>query len=92
MPLLSKIYCIPTECNNIPHVSPYEMRHTFVSVAKNLAEGQIKSIVGHSKNMDTFGIYGHEVNSELQKTARDLDVIFAEIIKSDKSITGQSVL
>jgi len=74
-------YC---ESNDIPHISPYEMRHTFVSIAKNLSEGQIKTLVGHSKNMDTFGIYGHEINNELQKTAHDLDAIFHDILNIEK--------
>lgn len=73
-------YC---ECNGLPHIAPYELRHTFVSIAKNLSEGQIKQLVGHSKNMDTFGIYGHEVNSELEKTANELEQIFAEILYID---------
>lgn len=70
-------YC---EANGIPKISPYEMRHTCVSIAKNLSEGQIKALVGHSRNMDTFGIYGHEVRGELEKTAAELDGIFNEIL------------
>lgn len=57
------------------------MRHTFISIAKNLSEGQIKPIVGHSKNMDTFGVYGHEVNGELEKTATELSRLFDDILK-----------
>lgn len=72
-------YC---SSNGIPHIAPYEMRHTFVSLAKNLPEGSVKALVGHSKNMDTFGTYGHEVNGELEKTAQRLDGIFSEILKS----------
>ena len=65
--------------NNIPHTTLYELRHTFVSIAKKLSEGQIKSIVGHSKNMDTFGTYGHEIKGELQETANDLGKIFSDV-------------
>lgn len=71
------------ESNGIEYVSLYEMRHTFISIAKNLSEGQIKPIVGHSKNMDTFGVYGHEVNGELEKTAAELSKLFDGILKAD---------
>ena len=70
-------YC---EANGIPRTTPYEMRHTFVSVAKSLPEGQLKQLVGHTKNMDTFGVYAHEVSGELQQTASRLDEIFSEIL------------
>ena len=36
-----KRYC---KSNNIPYVTPYELRHTFVSVAQVLPEGQVKQI------------------------------------------------
>lgn len=70
--------------NNIPYVTPYELRHTFVSVAKNLPEGRVKTLVGHSRNMDTFGVYGHELDGELQKTASDLNTLFNEILSKNK--------
>ena len=56
------------------------MRHTFISIAKNLSEGQIRPLVGHSKNMDTFGIYGHELRGELQQTAQQIDSLFSQIL------------
>ena len=58
------------------------MRHTFVSISKQLPEGKVKSLVGHSRNMDTYGIYGHEVNGELERTAKELDEIFNGILTS----------
>ena len=72
-------YC---ESNNIRKVTPYELRHTFVSVVKQLPDGQVKPIVGHSRNMDTFGIYGHELAGEGEKTAARIDRIFKKISKS----------
>lgn len=45
----------------ISKASPYELRHTFVSIAKQLPEGLLKPLVGHSKDMDTYGVYSHEV-------------------------------
>lgn len=73
-------YCV---ANDIPKTTPYEMRHTFISIAKNLTEGQIRPLVGHSKNMDTFGIYGHEVRGEMQETAQQLDELFSRILPNE---------
>lgn len=72
-----KRYC---KSNGIQPITPYELRHTFVSIVKNLPEGKIKAVVGHSKNMDTFGTYGHEVNGELQDTAKEIESIFQTIL------------
>ena len=49
-------YC---EVNDIPRVTPYEIRHTFVPAIQGLPESTVKKPVGHSRNMDTFGVYGH---------------------------------
>lgn len=73
-----KRYCI---ANNIPSISLYEMRHTFVSISKQLPEGTVKSLVGHSKNMDTFGIYGHQISGEAEQTAKAVGELFDKIIK-----------
>lgn len=67
--------------NGIEYVTLYELRHTFVSIAKTLPIGQVKSIVGHSANMDTFGVYGHEVNGDMERTADDLTAIFEDILQ-----------
>lgn len=69
--------------NKISPITPYEMRHTFVSIAKNLPDGQVKSYVGHSKNMDTFGWYGHEVEKEAEITADNIEALFNDILHSN---------
>lgn len=71
-------YC---EYNNIPRCTPYELRHTFVSIAKVLPTGLVKSIVGHSKNMDTFGVYGHELEGDAVKRVAALDAAFSKILQ-----------
>lgn len=73
-------YCL---ANDIPPTTVYELRHTFVSIAKNLPEGQLKSLVGHSANMDTYGIYSHFIAGESEKTAANLADIFAEILDQE---------
>ncbi len=68
------------KANEITVVTPYELRHTFVSLAKTLPEGIVKSVVGHSKSMDTFGVYGHKLNGDEDLTATMLQEIFEKII------------
>lgn len=66
--------------NGITPVTLYEMRHTFVSIAQQLPEGQLKSLVGHSRSMDTYGVYGHFVEGQDADTAARLDEAFAKIV------------
>lgn len=73
-------YCVS---NDIPPTTVYELRHTFVSIAKNLPEGQLKALVGHSNNMDTYGVYSHSLAGESEKTAENLEVIFTEILDDE---------
>ena len=68
--------------NRISYVSPYELRHTFVSVVKNLPEGEVKSLVGHSRSMDTFGTYGHLLNGDDKQVAVRVNTVFLELLKN----------
>ncbi len=70
--------------NGIPRITPYEMRHTFVSIIKGLPEGEIKMLVGHSKSMDTTGVYSHEVNGDLQRISGKIAYIFSSLLKSEE--------
>ena len=70
-------YC---EYNNIPVCTPDGLRHTFVSIAKVLPAGLVKSLVGHSEDMDTFGVYGHELNGDAQQQANALNSIFSRLL------------
>lgn len=72
-----KKYCI---ANNITPISPYELHHTSFSVMQTLPEGLVKSAGGHSKNMDTFGIYGHEVQGDMELTAKLLNNRFSDLL------------
>lgn len=75
-----KRYC---EANRITVVTPYELRHTFVSAAKTLPEGIIKSVVGHSQSMDTFGVYSHELTEDAEVQAGMLENIFKKILEKN---------
>ena len=61
-----KCYC---EYHSILPITPYELRHTFVSAVKSLPEGYLKGLVGHSKDMDTYGVYSHEMSGDMEVTA-----------------------
>ncbi len=71
-------YCVS---NGIAPISLYSLRHTFVSVVKTLPEGEVKSLVGHSKSMDTFGVYGHELAGDSQKSSDDVNRLFQQILE-----------
>lgn len=61
--------------------SLYELRHTMVSMAQHdLPESLLKRVVGHSKNMDTYGVYGHEVDGDLKRAATILEQVFDRIL------------
>lgn len=68
------------EYNDMTRCSLYELRHTFVSIVKMLPAGEIKDLVGHSQNMDTFGIYAHALLGDAQRTALDVEAIFAALV------------
>ncbi len=73
-------YC---KANNIEYVSPYELRHTFVSIAKQLPAGEVKNLVGHSKNMDTFGVYGHDMNGDAERVANQINTLFEGLLSQE---------
>lgn len=72
-----KRYC---RANAIPPVTLYELRHTFVSIASLLPAGEVKMLVGHSRSMDTFGTYGHHIQTYDQMIADDLSGLFDNLL------------
>lgn len=64
--------------------SLHELRHTFVSIAKvDTPEALLRRVVGHSKSMDTLGVYGHAVDGELQRAANILDETFDRVLEPE---------
>ena len=62
-------------------LSLHEMRHTFISLAKaDMPLELLKATVGHSDSMDTFGVYGHEIDGERERAAGIVDDIFGKIL------------
>lgn len=72
-------YC---EFNDIPKMSVYELRHTYVSIAAPiLHEGELKPLVGHSRSMDTLGVYAHEMEGDKARTVEKVDERIRDLIK-----------
>ena len=63
----------------------HELRHTFISVNKSdLPLELMKSVVGHSASMDTFGVYGHEIEGDRHRAAAIIDNVFQGILENQK--------
>lgn len=76
-------YC---ETNGMTKTTPYELRHTFVSIVKTLPAGEVKQLVGHSQSMDTFGVYGHAIEGEDQITAAKVNNLFTTVIEPENVV------
>lgn len=72
------------EDNGLQYVSPYELRHTFVSVVKRLPAGEIQPLVGHSADMDTFGVYGHALAGDEITLAQNINALFQQLLSPAK--------
>lgn len=74
-------WCKYKKEHNLSDCTPYEMRHTMISLAKaDVPPELLKQMVGHSKSMDTFGVYGHEVEGENERVAGMLDALWDKIV------------
>lgn len=59
----------------------HEMRHTFVSANKaDMPLELLKLLVGHSVDMDTTGVYGHEMDGEQDRAADIIDAVFSRLL------------
>ncbi len=67
--------------NGISKHSLYELRHTWFSVNKSLPAELVKAMGGHSKDFDTFGVYGHALPGEARRTANLVNDAFQNFIK-----------
>lgn len=74
---------------NLPeHSSVYSLRHTFISLMRDVMPAEmVKSIVGHSTNMDTFGTYGHFIDGQDKRAAEIIDLTLGDNLGATKSIT-----
>lgn len=79
-----------TAANGITPCTPYELRHTMVSVNTDTPDVLLKAMVGHSSTMDTRGVYGHEIQGNRERTAAIVGAAFDAILmpllsKTDKN-------
>lgn len=59
----------------------HELRHTFISLNKSdLPLERMKSVVDHSSQMDTFGVYGHEIEGKRHRAAQIIDGVFRNVL------------
>ena len=65
----------------IQKTSLHELRHTFISLCKEVPLELLKGQVGHSLTMDTFRQYGHEVDGEKEQTAHIINKELSKYIK-----------
>ncbi len=70
--------------NGMTKTTPYELRHTFVSVSAEMPEGMLQKLVGHTTNMDSFGTYGHVYDDMRRKTAEKSNEIWTAILNEEK--------
>ena len=78
---LYDIWCRICKRHGIGHVSVHELRHTFISICKDVPLHLLKLQVGHSPSMDTFGQYGHTVEGEMELAAQKIETAFSTMLK-----------
>lgn len=76
-------YCA---ANGIPRTSLYELRHTFVSIVKVLPAGEVQPWVGHSQDMDTFGVYAHALTGEASRAASDIAALYSRLLSPGEKV------
>jgi len=62
--------------------TPYSLRHTFISIVSSqthLAEGTIKELVGHSDTFDSFGVYKHRIDNEIENAGKVINLTFERL-------------
>ena len=70
------------ESHGFPAVTFHGLRHTMISLYKaDMPEELLKQVVGHSASMDTFGVYGHKMDSDTQRIIDTMDDVFGKILK-----------
>ena len=68
----------------------YSLRHTFISMMKNvMPEQMIKDVVGHSVSMTTFETYGHIMDGDQRRAAEIVDLTFGQNLGQKESTNGK---
>lgn len=61
--------------------TPYELRHTFVSIVDEMPTALKKMVVGHSRSMDTEGVYSHEKRGDKERSAKYIDAAIKNVLQ-----------
>lgn len=71
------------EKNGLTVCTLYELRHTMISYMKSdVPEHLLKRAIGHSESMDTFGVYGHSVRGDTERTGKAIASVFDRILRT----------
>ena len=65
---------------NFGATTVHELRHTYITINKDIDIRILKKIVGHSESVDTLGVYGHEFQHEKERAAALTNEKFKTII------------
>lgn len=66
------------------HIRFHDLRHTYVSINKEMPSGLKKMVIGHSEDMDTEGTYSHVMAGNLEKAANYTEEALNSILKAKK--------
>lgn len=75
-----KAYC---KFNGIQNITPYELRHTYVSINKEMPIDLLKIQVGHSKAMQTREQYSHQRIGDSERAAELSSAVLQNIIQTE---------
>ena len=70
----------------ISPISLYGLRHTYVSVNKEMPIDLLQLQVGHSSSMDTHGTYSHEIDGDLTREKKISEANFKRIILAKNTL------
>lgn len=77
---LTRAWC-HTRDNLFIQSSLYELRHTYISIVKSdMPDPLLRAVVGHGTKIDTYAVYGHEVDGDMQRAANVADAVFASLL------------
>lgn len=80
-------WCRYKTTHSLGDVDMQGLRRTMVSVIKNdMPLDMAKRIVGHSKDMDTYGIYGRQIDGELEQAANIIDQAFGKLLGKNEGV------
>ena len=61
--------------------TPYSLRNTAISAYKAIPKPLLDPVIGHSKTMDTWGVYGRELDGDLDIVAREMQDAFSALLE-----------